>query len=294
VKRTARILVLLLLLANAGLIYYAVKHHSNKPPPGGPVVVPTTPATGAAASPLLVQDAATAPATVKDPAPLFSAASTVVSWRATGGCTAPANLQISRDSGVVWSNAVQPAFHILAINATSGRSGSAIGADVYCRPTRYVTNDGGRTWSPRSLKGVWIGFPNGVYGPAGKITKPCHGKVLELGSAGNDGLVQCSVGVFRSDDGGRTWTAAGKLTAGTVESLALTTGGHAVVFMAGSPGCNGMRSLVSDDAGASWQVTGCLTATQSPTFVALAANGDGQTTSFSAVYRTTDYGRTWD
>ncbi|HVW81513.1 MAG TPA: sialidase family protein [Mycobacteriales bacterium] len=295
-KRTVRIVVLLLLVANAGLVYYAVKHHSSQPPASGPVVVPTaTTTSGPTGSAKLTQSAASVASSLDDPAPLFSAASTTIAWRASGGCTTPANLQISRNAGVTWTNAVQPAFHLLALDARSTNDGTAIGADVDCRPTTYVTRDGGRTWSPRSLAGVWFALPIGVYGPAGRITRPCSGKVLLLSSAGSNALVECSKGVYRTGNGGRSWTPAGNVTAGTVDSLALTSGGHAVVMMAASPGCRrGIRVLVSDDNGATWRVGQCLTATQTPTFVSLARDGQGETTSLSAVYRTTDYGRSWN
>ncbi|HVT20096.1 MAG TPA: hypothetical protein VHE57_01750 [Mycobacteriales bacterium] len=296
--KAARLLALILVLANAGLIYYGVRHRSadDSPPVGSvkPIVLPTTSSPSPSSAPAFHRDAAKVKSTSPLPGPLYSAANTVLAWRATGGCSAPSNLAISHNSGSTYLFAVQPAPHLLDITATGHQTGTAVGADAFCRPTKYVTTDGGRSWKPRSLKGVWFALPTSVYAPIGKLVQPCPGRVVSLSHVGSDALVQCARGVYRTDDAGRHWSAAGMLPPGTVESLSLAGGGHAVLLMSDSSDCKGVLVVLSSDGGQSWQAGQCLRVTHTPTFVSLARDGRGQTSSLNSVYRTTDYGKTWN
>src|SRR5262249_2843238 len=110
----------------------------------------------------------------------------------------------------------------------------------------FESGDGGQSWQPVA------GLPEPGRGPA---VSPSAPEVLSAGS-GEIAGVRSGPGVFKSSDGGATWTVLRQgMTASAVTSMA--SAGAAGALWAGTAGQGVWRT---DDGGASWRpVSGGLT-----------------------------------
>jgi photosystem II stability/assembly factor-like uncharacterized protein len=293
--------VIVLGLINIALVAYALNHFAS----GGstPVTRPVPPvnhhhhhhksaptATVKAASVRVDRDAAGS---------LFSADSPTDAWRATGGCTVPADLAVTNDSGADWVRMTQPAEYILAIHATGRQTGWVVGADASCIPGYYKTTDGGRRWASAAHLGkIWVRLPFGVLNPRGSIATPCGTKypspVVLAGVNARVAAVMCKVGVFRTTNGGRTWSPTAKLPKGHTAALALSRGGKGVLILVGSPRCSGARVIHTANAGQSWTIGRCLRVATTPMVASISTAGSGMLLGVDTAYQTTDYGSSWN
>jgi len=300
---TGRLAVIVLLALNVGLVGYALARYlSSDEPRAVPRSTPTATATKHhhTKNPLRLSTKAGSIRAEKLSVPLlFSAGSTTEAWRATGGCATPADLAVTKDAGVTWQPLRQPAPRILAVQVTGKRSGRVLGADETCTIAKtYTTTDGGFRWhAAPGFHRSWVASPFGVRSAQGVVSKPCRktSPTPVFLSAGTDRLavVVCRVGVFRTANGGHSWTPTAKLPAGRAAALAMSRSGRGALFLTQSPLCQGMRVMDTANAGRTWSVGPCLRAAAPPAFASMSAQGSGLLTTASGTYQTTDYGRSW-
>jgi photosystem II stability/assembly factor-like uncharacterized protein len=108
----------------------------------------------------------------------------------------------------------------------------------------WVTTDGGTNWSPRAQ-----GLP--LITISSVVVDPTNGNVVFAATGDADGFVTPSVGVYKSTDGGSTWSATGLsfpiIPQNFIRKLAIDPGNGANLYAATSDGIYYTRN-----AGANW------------------------------------------
>ena len=219
-------------------------------------------------------------------------------WKTTNGGTSWSPLTDDQVSLAIGAIAIDPSNHNI-IYAGTGEDNN--NQDGYTGAGILKSTDGGTTWT--NLPGPFVGPFDSVTG-GGSIgslaVHPSNGQILLAGVtlSGNDG-------VFRSTDGGSTWTnvlgGAGFPATGVVFDP--TNGNNAFAAIGASSGNSSNGVYGSKDGGVTWSAL--LTAGSAPagriaialapsvptTLYASVANAnDG---SLYALYKTTNSGTTW-
>jgi hypothetical protein len=169
---------------------------------------------------------------------------------------------MSSDAGAQWHfTAVAGADDVEGIACTSGSHCVAVGRNDQGDGGIFVTEDGGRKWSSAAL-------PDDVEFVS-NVACPDVSSCIAVGAAGNFPLGaetgDADAVVFRSSDGGRTWTelaAAAKAmpaSVGTVFPVECTNATDCMIANIGAAGAVKGRSLYTSpgiytsDGGAHWQ-----------------------------------------
>ncbi len=177
-------------------------------------------------------------------------------------------VMISRDEGQTWTQTNAPLAECFTILPFDGKIFAGAAGGV------AVTNDQGQTWSP-------IPASSGI--GTGNVFR-----LLTVGNALYAGIANATTGgVFRSTDGGQTWTALNNgLTSRIVFDLAATS----TALFASTTNAGVFRST---DGGQNW--TAVNNGLPSLTVVGLAAVKDTVVAAVigNTLYRTTDNGQTW-
>ncbi len=219
-------------------------------------------------------------------------------WKTTNGGTSWSPLTDTQVSLAIGSIAIDPSNHNI-IYAGTGEDNN--NQDGYTGAGILKSTDGGTTWT--NLPGPFVG-PFGATTGGGSIgslaVHPTNGQILLAGVtlSGNDG-------VFRSTDGGSTWTnvLGGAGFPATAVVFDPTNGNNAYAAIGPSSGTSSNGVWGSKDGGVTW--TGLLTAGSAPAGrVALALAPSTPTTLYASVanatdgslyamYKTTNSGTTW-
>lgn len=230
------------------------------------------------------------------PADLLGVISQGTAFRARAGCAQLAHLQLTVDGGYRWASVATPAPHVLSVETVPGSEVDLVGGNTKCRPTSYSSQDGTH-WSTGSLSEDWFSSGPKVGTPKGALSDACAaggGPVVALAAGDSKhAIVICRVGVFRTVDAGKNWTAPGSLPNGHPVSTALTPSGKGVLLMGGLDRCPGVNVLRTTDNGRSWRSSQCLTVSAAKLSVGINANGVGLVVAKPTCYTTTDFGRHW-
>src|SRR5262245_9176164 len=146
-----------------------------------------------------------------------------------------------------------------------------------------LVEHGGRIYAGTNLRGVFVSSDSGK---TWRVTNNglVNLTILSLAASGENVLAATNAGIYRSGDGGQSWTLAG---ANTVGMRAFAKGG-AGIFVAGSTG----RVFRSTDDGQSWGMRGTIP--NNTLINALTFQGENLFAGTSrGVFRSTDQGQTW-
>jgi photosystem II stability/assembly factor-like uncharacterized protein len=206
-----------------------------------------------------------------------------------------AELAITTDGGVAWKTEVVP--------LSSGASGAAkfacadgqhcvIGVDA----TFVSTSDGGATWTQASVPSVT--------GQLWTVACQSDGSCLAVFVAGGPGAIEA----LTSTNWGDTWTATAPMSPpslGPILYHSCPDATHCMLVSVGGPSTSPFEIITTDDAGASWHVSGppagwsnmptavaCATATDC--WIAMSSYKGGNAPHNDPVIEsTTDGGATW-
>ncbi len=117
-------------------------------------------------------------------------------------------VEVSHDAGVTWATALQQYhFHALSVNPDDPDTVliGSVGSGEYADSTMnvYRTTDGGKSWEPSS-----DGLPASEASAHALLYWPGNPDVVLLGTYQGEDVSHTSgdgIGLFRSDDGGRSW-----------------------------------------------------------------------------------------
>lgn len=223
--------------------------------------------------------------------------------RATrGSCPADgsAGLEISADLGRTWTPVASSAAQVLRVDAMGGGDLRIVATDRSCRPVARHSTDGGETWQPGGLSGIWYLSPDSdadqVLGPALVSTVGCVPHALAA-TDDEHAAVSCADGTVRvTDDGGDDWREVAGLSG--VTSLVFTGDGDGYA-LAAADGCATavLRTSGQPDG---WSTVACLDEAVAPAAIgtrpqaAIAAAGTVVAVQIGAVFLlSTDAGATW-
>lgn len=297
----AKLLLFILVVINAVLIAEAVRHHHDA---GQTAALQTatqpTPSTvtpGSDDLPRLTVDAENARSTYTTVGHQVVAWDEDHAWVASVGCDVAAKLSATTD-GVKWSIVQLPLPRLLTLDMTGPRAGWIVGSNIACQqPERYRTSNAGRTWTREAGLGQpWLATTIGIRLPSGALSTPCsrtHAQVRALSAPDTlHAIVICTTGVFRTANGGASWSPAGKVARGQVDGVVLDARGRGALFMTATKGCNGSRVFPTSNGGRTWSAGECLFASP-PLIAGIGPSGGGLLITTAGVYQTHDDGATW-
>ncbi|HEY4229117.1 MAG TPA: hypothetical protein VGO79_03035, partial [Thermoanaerobaculia bacterium] len=183
----------------------------------------------------------------------------------------------SADSAATWTCSDFPANPFLIVEVPGDGPGEAVRILAPSPGGVYVSHDQGATWA--------LLDELGSRGDVGALVSDASGSLVLAGT---------SIGIFRSQDRGDSWTpASAGLQASNISALALDPADPSTVWASGS-GLAEAGLFRSADAGMSWSLAG---GPGNPLFAyALAIDPDNPSTLYAAdsdVYRSEDGGADW-
>jgi len=156
--------------------------------------------------------------------------------------------------------------------------------DIHNDPVIYRSQDGGANWAPLA------DLPDACSAFDIAVGRTSAAPAVLYFSGSRPGGTECRASVWRSQDGGTSWTEAAAGLPGIAVELAVDPRDSRIVYARLGDNLNGLLWR-STNSGASWQVSGLRQ--RSIDKLAVSPAGTVWVSIQRKVYRSTDFGATW-